>query len=387
VKRDRDLPALDIDLEPARPAMGTRDRHAPQQKPRPARGSRRRRLTIGVAALVAVTVLIGVSTLDGRSKPEAAPMVPDAVPAATTAPPTIRTATPGVLGETNTNLLLWTFDSDSRLQVLDLDSGQLRTLGPGGGSALYPLWRQVVIADFGSARVVSVTGETLSEILGFGLPVVVHDTQLLWTLSDPFPRRWQQHFVDGTLTRDIPVDSNTSLFPYSDRAVLLVSPTGTSLFDLVTRQQRPITPTQVVAAEGPTLIGRACTAERCTLTAIDADTGRERVLVSDLSINDAVNATLSPDGRYLAITRKAVESGRHALVIDVATAATLLQTSAGISFGGGGPAWSWSPDSSWLFITMSAQQVIAVNARGGVFTQIDIALPLTPLHGIAVTRR
>jgi hypothetical protein len=287
-------------------------------------------------------------------------------------------------------LLLWTFDSDSRLQVLDLDSGQLRALGPRGGSALYPLLRHVVVGDFGLARVVSSTGEILSETsLGFGLPVVVHDTQLLWTLSDTVPRRWQQRAVDGTLVDEIPLDASISysLLPYRDRAVLLVSINGTSLFDLVTRQQRLITPTRVVAAEGPTLIGRACSAERCTLTVIDADTGRERVLVSDLSINDASNATLSPDGRYLAITRKAVDSGRHALVIDVATAATLLQTSAGISFGGGGPAWSWSPDSSWLFITMSAQQVIAVNSRGGVFTQIDIALPLTPLHGIAVTRR
>lgn len=365
--------------------MGARDRHAPQQKTRHARGSQRRRLTIGAAALVAVTVLVAGSTLDERSKPEAARVVP----ASTTAPATIRTAKPGVLGQTNTNLLLWTFDGDSRLQVLDLDSGHLTAVGPRGGSALYSLLRQVVIADFGSARVVSSTGETLTEIVGFGLPVVVHDTPLLWSLSDTFPRRWQQHSVDGTLVDELPLDANFtfSLLPYRDRAVLLVSPAGTSLFDLVTRQQRPITPTRVVAAEGPTLIARACLAERCTLSVIDADTGRERVLISDLSINDASNATLSPDGRYLAITRKAVESGRHALVIDVATAATLLQTSAGISFGGGGPAWSWSPDSSWLFITMSAQQVIAVNARGGVFTQIDIALPLTPLHGIAVTHR
>jgi hypothetical protein len=286
-------------------------------------------------------------------------------------------------------LLLWTFDSDSRLQVLDLDSGQLKALGPRGGSTLYPWLRRVVIADYGLARVVSSTGQILTEVVGFGLPVPVPDSQLLWTLSDAFPRRWQQHFIDGTLVDEIPIDANTSssLLPYRDRTVLLVSTAGTSLFDLGTRQQRPITAARVVAASGPTLIGRACVAERCTLTVVDAETGRERVLVSDLSPNDASNATLSPDGRYLAITRKAVESGRHALVIDVATGATLLQTSAGISFGGVGPAWSWSPDSSWLFITMSAQQVIAVNARGGVFTQIDIALPLTPLHGIAVTRR
>jgi hypothetical protein len=284
-------------------------------------------------------------------------------------------------------LLLWSFDNESKLQVLDLDSGQLRPLGPRGGAALYPLKRQVVIADFGGAHVVSATGEPLTEIQGFGLPIAVDDTQLLWTLSDAFPRQWQQHFVDGTLVREIPVGANTSLLPYSDRAVLLVSATGTSLFDLITQQQRLITPTRVVASKGPTLIGRACLAERCTLTVIDADTGGERVLVSDLSINDANNATLSPDGRYLAITRQAVDSGRHALVVDVATAATLLQTSAGISFAGGGPAWSWSPDSSWLFVTMSAQQVVAVNARGGVFTQVDIALSLTPLHGIAVTHR
>jgi hypothetical protein len=383
VKRDRDLPALEIELEPARPAT----RQAPPESPKPTKGPRRRRLIIGAAALVAVTVLVAVSMLDERSKPEAAPVVPDAVPASTTAPTTVRTAVPGVLGQANTNLLLWSFDEDSRLQVLDLDSGQLRPLGPLGGSALYPLWRQVVIADFGGASVVSATGAILSEIQGFGLPVAVRDTQLFWTLSEAFPRRWQQRAVDGTLIREISVDANTELLPNSSGGVLLVSQAGTSLFDLVTRQQRLITPTRVVAAEGRTLIGRTCNAEGCTLTVVDPDTGRERLLVSDLSINDARNATLSPDGRYLAITRRAVDSGRHALVIDVATAATLLQTSAGISFGGSGPAWSWSPDSSWLFITMSAQQVIAVNARGGVFTQIDIALTLTPLHGIAVTHR
>ena len=345
-------------------------------------------LTIGGAVLVAMTILLIVSMLDEGSKPRSAPIVPEAAPASTTAPVTIRTATPGVLGEANTDLLLWTFDSDSRLQVLDLDSGQLRTLGPRGGSAVFPLLRQVVIGNYGGrSLVVSVTGEILTEVAGFGLPVVVRDTQLLWTLSEAFPRRWQQRAVDGTFRDEIPVDTIFSLLPFSDRTVLLVSTTGTSLFDLVTRQQRPITPTQVVAAAGPTLIGRACSAERCTLTVIDADTGGERALIADLSISDAVNATLSPNGRYLAITRKAAETGRHAQVIDVATAATLWKSAPGISFAEAGPAWSWSPNSTWLFVTMSAQQVVALKIGNDRFTPIEIALPLTPLHGIAVTRR
>jgi hypothetical protein len=219
------------------------------------------------------------------------------------------------------------------------------------------------------------------------LPVVVDDSRLVWTLSDAFPRKWQQHFIDGTVVDEIPVDANVSLLPYGDRTVLLVSATGTSLFDLGTRQQRPITPIRVVAAEILTLVGRTCQAERCTITVIDAETGSERVLISDLSTDDAANISLSPNGRYLAITRRAAESGRHAQIIDVATAKTLWQSPAGISFAESGPAWSWSPRAAWLFVTMSAQQVLAVNVSTDGITQIEIPLPLTPFHGIGVTDR
>ena len=123
-------------------------------------------------------------------------------------------------------------------------------------------------------------------------------------LSNTTPRRWEFRAVDGTVLDQIATDANVSLLPYGNRLVLLVPTTGTSLFDLVSRQQRLITATQVVPAEWPTLIGRTCQAERCTVTVIDSETGSERVLVPDLSINDAINATLSPDGRYLATTRK-----------------------------------------------------------------------------------
>ena len=59
----------------------------------------------------------------------------------------------------------------------------------------------------------------------------------------------------------------------------------------------------------------------------------------------------------------------------------------GVSFTGVGPSWSWSPDSTRFFVTMSVNRVIAVDVRDHPFRQVDIDMPNTPFHGIAVTQR
>jgi WD40 repeat protein len=175
--------------------------------------------------------------------------------------------------------------------------------------------------------------------------------------------------------------------PYSSRISLLVSRDGTSSFDLVTRETQPLTKTQVVAAGGGTLIGRACAGDRCTLSAIDFETRNERALRVDVPIDDLRDVLLSPNGRYLALSRKSAGHGRFVEIVDVATALAYWHSPDGVSFTGAGPAWSWSPDSTRFFVTMSAQRVIAVDVREYPFRTIDIEMPHTPFHGIAVTAR
>ena len=77
----------------------------------------------------------------------------------------------------------------------------------------------------------------------------------------------------------MPFDDSYSLVHYSDRAVLLVSAAGTSLFDVATRQSQPMTATKVIAAGGPSLIGKSCFGDRCTLTVVDIET--RKVLMRD----------------------------------------------------------------------------------------------------------
>ena len=99
-------------------------------------------------------------------------------------------------------------------------------------------YRNVVIFDGDNgSSVVSAIGATSTENLGPGVyPVVERDSRKLWVLSDDVPRRWQLRAVDGTILDVLPFESNVAPVAFSDRAVMLVSIQGTSLFDLVTRR-------------------------------------------------------------------------------------------------------------------------------------------------------
>ena len=342
-------------------------------------------MVLAAVAIAAAIVIASLGVVGDEADPQAAAPSPTPSSAPVAAPTTGRTPIPNILGAASTSLLLWSFDSQSRLQVLDLDSGELRPLGPKGGYALLPLLRNVVIFDGDNgSSVVSAIGATSTENLGPGaFPIVERDSRKLWVLSDDVPRRWQLRAVDGTILDVLPFESNVAPVAFSSRAVMLVSIQGTWLFDLVTREQQMLTSARVIAAGGPNLISRSCSGQLCTFTVIDIETRRERVLLRDLPVDDANNASLSPDGAYLAITAKTPEASRHAEIVSVSTGMTVWKSPAGAYSSG---AWSWSPDSKWLFVTMSGRQVLAVRARGP-WAETAIPLSLIPLHGIAVTYR
>src|SRR4029453_11085713 len=127
---------------PIAPTTGDSGSHLGAPQPAPDR--RRRRITIAAVIGGVVILFVALSAI-GDDDPD-----PDAVtpaPAPTSAPTTLRTLGPNILGTDSTGLLLWTFASQYRLQVLDLDSGELRPLGVRGGFALFPLYRNVVVFD------------------------------------------------------------------------------------------------------------------------------------------------------------------------------------------------------------------------------------------------
>jgi hypothetical protein len=336
-----------------------------------------------VAALLTVIIVLSVVGGDDSEREGATPPASSSAPI-TLATTTVRTPTPNILGAGSTNMLLWTFDDQLSLQTLDLDTGELRPLGVRSGVALFPLYRNVVVFDGDNgSRIVSAIGVTSAENLGGGAyPVIERDGRKLWTLSEESPRRWQRRAVDGTILHVLPSDPSVGLLAYSERAVLLISRDGTSLYDLVTRQQQLITAAHAVAAGGNILLARNCTERVCNLRVIDVQTRAERTLLSNVPIEDAVNATLSPDGAYLAITNKG-DTGRRSEIVAVNNATTVWKSPVGAY---GPSAWSWSPDSNWFFVAMSGQQVLAVSMRNPS-ASIDIPLIFTPLSGLAVTYR
>jgi hypothetical protein len=372
------MPALEIDLLPIAPTTGDSGSHLGAPQPAPDR--RWRRFTIAAVIVVVAVFFVALNAI-GDDEPDPEAVTP--APALTSAPTTLGTLGPNILGTESTGLLLWTFDSQSRLQVLDLDSGELRRLGVRGGFALFPLYRNVVVFDGDNgSSIVSPIGATSASELGKAVyPVVERDTRKLWVISNDAPRQWQQRAVDGTVLDVLPFDGRVSIVPYSDHAVLLVSVEGTSLFDLVTRQREFLTPTPVFAAGGPNMIGRTCANQHCTFTVIDTETRKERVLLSDVPVDDARNAMLSPDGDYLAISRVDPAIGRRGEILAVSTGAPLWQSPVAAS----APlSWSWSPDSRWLFLTTSNREVLVVDMRTP-WVRTAITLPVASLHGLAVT--
>lgn len=383
MKRDRGSPALEIELQPIAPVTsGVTHRGALPPAPVPDR--RRRRFTIAGLIVVALAVFVTLSALgDDKPDPEAETTAPTSAP--TAAPTTLRTLGPNVLGTESTRLLLWSFDNQYRLQVVDLDSGEVRPLGVRGGFALFPLYRNVVMFDGDNgSSIISAIGSTSASQLGKGVyPVVERDLHKLWVYSNDAPRQWQERAIDGTILDVLPFDASFSVVPYNEQAVLLVSAEGTSLFDLATRQRQFVTPTPVIAAGGQNMIGRTCAGQRCTFSVIDTETRAERVLLPDVPVDDARNAMLSPDGDYLAISSIDSVVGRRGEIVAVSNGATQWQSPvaavAPIS-------WSWSPDSRWLILATSDKQALAVDMRAP-WVRTEISLPLAPFQGIAVTYR
>ena len=336
-----------------------------------------------VAALLIVLVALNVAIDDDAERDGATPA--STTPPITLATTSVRTPTPDILGTGTTNMLLWTFDDHSQLQTLDLDSGEMRPLGVRGGVALFPMYRNVVVfyGDNGSS-IVSAIGATSAEDLGGGVyPVIERGGRRLWTLAEDPPRRWQRRNIDGTITAVLPFDTSVGLLPFSDDSVLLISREGTSLYYVNGGHQLLVTPTRAVSAGGNILLGRSCNERLCNLTVIDMYSRIERVLLSDVPIDHANSATLSPDGTYLAITRQQSEAGRHAEVIAVNNGTTVWKSPIGAY---GPSAWSWSPESKTFFVTMSGRLILAIGMRNPS-AQIEIPLTFTPLSGIAVTYR
>ncbi|HUP75795.1 MAG TPA: hypothetical protein VM282_22360 [Acidimicrobiales bacterium] len=162
----------------------------------------------------------------------------------------------------------------------------------------------------------------------------------------------------------------------------MISREGTSIYYLVGGHQILLTSAHAFSAGGNIILTRSCTERVCSLTVIDIETRYERVLLSDVPLDDAANAPLSPDRAYLAITNKG-DGGRHSEIVAVDNGTTVWKSPVG-AYGSG--AWSWSPDSKWFFVAMSGLQVLAVSMRNPS-AHTEIPLSFTPLHGLAITYR
>jgi hypothetical protein len=394
VDRESDPPPLEIELI----STGSRSTTSADEQCSAARtGSNHRRRTRWLfactAAIVVALVVTSLTADDSDTDDDVSPATTARVEPTTTAAPTTVvptttwTATPNLLGGARTGLKMWSFAADSRLQVLDFDTGSLLSLSDRGGEGVLAL-DDGSVAIWGyqtGASLIGADGSTIRRgISSFGPPTSVPGTASIWVRGDGQPRRWELHDRQG-VTDTLPPESAEVVVPLDERTVLLVDRTGTSAFDRSTRTTTLVTTTPVIAAGGSTMIGLRCNGERCVLSAIDFVSRQERILRTDHPIDDVRNWALSPDGRYLAISRKAVGQGRFAQIIEVATSLVVWNSPDGISFAGVGPAWSWSPDATRFFVTMSTERVIAADVRAQPFKQTDIAIPLVPLHGIAVT--
>jgi hypothetical protein len=385
VKTDRGIPELEIELRPIAPSTGGGNHHSAPQ-PASARDPRRRWTIAGLVAVAAI-VIVTLSVIGGNdSGPDTVAPAPSPTSTSALQPATIQISAPNILGAAPSSLLLWSFDDKFRLQVLNLDSGELRPLGAHGGFALFPLFRDVVVFDGDNgSSVVTANGATTTEQLGKGTyPVVEREGRTFWVLANDAPRQWQKRALDGTVLDVLPFDARYGVVHYTDHAVLLTSAEGTSLFDLITRQREFLTPAHVVAAGGPNLLARNCVEQRCTLTLIDIATRLERAVVVDVAVDDANTATLSPDGAFIAMNRTSPEFGRQATIISVVTGAAQWQSPAGAS--SSSPSWSWSPDSRWFFTTTTDAKVLGVDMRAP-WVRLEIPLSLAPVNGLAVTYR
>lgn len=399
-ERGRDLPELEVELQPA--ASGTGSIASDRSSPNPRLD---RRLTVVALVVALVAAFVAFVALDGDDPaPEsavptlpAAPTRPIPVTATAAAATTTRwTPAPGLLGATDTGLMLWSFDGDSKLQWVDLDTGEVQSLSPSGGAALAAfdrgsivIYAQGATQTFGNGGnpVIDSKGNVVQRLDGLVPPVAVRDTPYVWVQTTDGPRRWQLRHPDRGIVVELLPDAASTIVHSDSRTSLLVTRDGTSSFDLASHATQRITTTQVVAAAARWMIGLRCSNDQCTLTAIDVATLTERVLRADLSRFDVAGSLLSPDGRYLAITRKPAEPGRYAEIIDVATSRSIWSSSLAVSFTGLGPAWSWSPDSRYFFVAMSERRVIALDVRENPAREIGLDLPHTPFHGIAVTAR
>src|SRR5688500_10559734 len=112
-ERARDLPDLDIELQPAGSVTGAKAGGRASSAPRPARRPTVVALVVAVAAALVAFVVLGGE----REEPEATPpttAAPLPLPATAATPPstTVWTPSPALLGATNTDLLLWSFDGN-----------------------------------------------------------------------------------------------------------------------------------------------------------------------------------------------------------------------------------------------------------------------------------
>ncbi|HEV8297807.1 MAG TPA: hypothetical protein VGQ20_10935 [Acidimicrobiales bacterium] len=298
---------------------------------------------------------------------------------------------PDVLGDGGHEFVLWAFDEYSQLMRIDLETGNIRRFDwQKGGLATFGMYRTIaVFRGDGGTDIIDASGSTTAKGLGAGVaPIVDQSAQSLWTLGNDLPRTWQAMFVDGTVIQRLPIGPAEGVvpIPFENRELLIRSRDGTVILDLSTGERRPLTATQVVSVGLGTALSRSCSSGECALSTIDLRTGVERPLVPSIPGADAANASISPTGTFVAVTHKAVGQGRYAQIFSVTTGAEVWRSPDGISFTGIGPAWSWSPDGRWLFVTMSADEIIAARTDG-LLPDARIKLTTAPLDGIAVTYR
>jgi hypothetical protein len=140
----------------------------------------------------------------------------------------------------------------------------------------------------------------------------------------------------------------------------------------------PLGAGEVLDASGRTIAAIACDdAAQCSLTMIDARTGRRRPTDVGAAFGQA---TFSPDGSLLAFLAGSGRAPPELVVVDVATGSARDLDVAVNEFDGLPPAFSF--DGRWLF-NANGSRVEAVNLEDGTVTDIPLDEPVE-VHQVVV---
>ena len=138
---------------------------------------------------------------------------------------------------------------------------------------------------------------------------------------------------------------------------LVIEALGSLTFDPDTGEARAIGHGFPLAGSGHTLARLSCEALRCGLHLPDVRTGGDVEVppAAEITFEPLSPAAFSPDGRWLVVAVRMVTEARHRMaLVDVANGEVVAFHPAVV---GHGIAFTFSPDSRWLFLLYAGDVV------------------------------